>query len=290
MFQVFKKITKSLQGKNLGKIPGVRSLHRFLFEKLKPKGAVLLEIQGSKMFINPEDTGEAPYLLLRGVYDEYETELVKDLIKPGMKAIDIGAHIGYFTLIMARAAGPEGKVWAFEPEPENLKLLEANIKINNLGNVTIYPYALSNKKGKVRLFLDKKNLGNVSLRAGNIPAQDLGGSAEAEAHTLDEYFENEKIDFIKIDVQGAEELVLKGGERTLKNNKLKMIMEFWPYGLKNMGADPLEFLEWLSKLGFRFSLLDARQKILKPKDPASLLRVSENREGGKGWANILCEN
>jgi len=102
MFQVFKKITKSLRGKNLGKIPGVRPLHRFLFEKLKPKGAALLEIQGSKMFINPEDTGEAPDLLLRGVYDEYETELVKNLIKPGMRAVDIGAHIGYFTLIPAR--------------------------------------------------------------------------------------------------------------------------------------------------------------------------------------------
>ncbi|HBT81637.1 hypothetical protein A2757_00560 [Candidatus Giovannonibacteria bacterium RIFCSPHIGHO2_01_FULL_48_47] len=290
MFQVFKKITKSLRGKNLGKIPGVRPLHRFLFEKLKPKGAALLEIQGSKMFINPEDTGEAPDLLLRGVYDEYETELVKNLIKPGMRAVDIGAHIGYFTLIMARAAGPEGKVWAFEPEPENFKLLKTNIKINNLDNVTAYPYALSNKKGKVKLFLDKKNLGNVSLQAGNISAQDLGGSFEVEAHTLDEHFEKEKIDFIKIDVQGAEGLVLKGGEKTLKNNKLKMIMEFWPWGLKNLGSDPLEFLIWLQGLGFRFSLLDARQKILKPKDPASLLSVSENREGGKGWANLLCEN
>ncbi len=290
LFNLFKKINNRLQGKNLGALPGARYLHKFLFSRLKPKDLILISTRAGKMYVDPKDKGEAPELMLRGVYDEYETETLENYVKEGMTAIDIGAHIGYFTLIISGAAGNTGKVYAFEPEPKNFSLLSKNIGLNQRSNIALLPLALSDKPGKLKLFLDKANLGNMSLASQNIPGGDLEGEVEVETTTLDNFLEDKKVDFIKMDVQGAEGLVIGGAENTLKNNKLKILMEFWPYGLRNLNTDPLALLKKMESWGYRFRVIDGKNKILKPKTPEEVMNLSANRENGRGWGNILCEN
>ncbi len=290
LFSVFKRIHHALYGKNLGKIPGIRWLYAFIFSCLKPRGVSLIHTRAGDMYVDPKDKGEVPELMLKGVYDAYETELLENLVKEGMAVLDIGAHIGYFTLILSKAVGESGAVYAFEPEPKNFSLLSRNIELNKKQNVRLFPLALSNAVGKIKLFLDTANLGNMSLALSNIPAIDLEGEIEVETTTLDAFLLGKKIDFIKMDVQGAEGLVIAGGEEMLKNNKLKILMEFWPYGLRNLNTDPLLLLKKMETWGYTFRVIDGNNKILKPKWPEDILHVSANRPDGKGWTNILCEN
>jgi len=228
---------------------------------------------------------------LRGVYDKLETDIVQSGVGEGSTALDIGAHIGYFTLILAKSVGESGKVFAFEPENKNFSMLKKNIEVNKFKNVILENIALSSSSGKVNLFLDKDNLGNMSFSPENIPDSSLNGKVEVESQTLDDYAKNisGKISFIKMDVQGAEGLVLRGGLELLKNHKPVILMEFWPYGLKNNGTDPLELLRMLNSLGYKFFVLDVKNQLLKEKRPEDIMNVSANREGGKGWANILCK-
>jgi FkbM family methyltransferase len=287
MFYLYKKLTQWLRGKNLGRLPGVRALHKFLFRILRPRRETLINVQDFKMFVDPSDKGVAQYLMIYGVFGEYETETARNLIKQGMTVADVGANIGYFTIIFSRLVGPSGKVYAFEPDPRNYELLCKNIRLNNLSNVILIPQALSDKKGKIKLFLDKSNLGNMSLAAANI--SDAAGSTEVEAAVMDDYFGDKKIDFIKIDVQGAEGLALAGAQNILKNGNPKILMEFWPFGLKNLGTEPRNFLDNLKRLGFQFSILNVQKKILKSAEPEEIMKVADNRPDGKGAANLLLE-
>lgn len=262
-------------------------LRQFLFEWLKPKKITLVKTGDFQLWVDPKDKGVAQYLLLYGVFGEYETELVKNLVKPGMVVVDVGANIGYFTVIFAKLAGNAGKVYAFEPDPYNYDLLSRNIKLNNLSNVVLIPRALSDRAGKIKLFLDKTNLGNMSFASQNI--SDDGGEIEVETITLDDYLGGQNADLIKIDVQGAEGLVLSGAGKTLENSHPKILMEFWPYGLKNLGADPRGLLRGLANKGFKIKILNPQKHQLEPSGIEGALLVADNRPGGKGAANLLLE-
>jgi hypothetical protein len=147
--------------------------------------------------------------------------------------------------------------------------------------------ALSDKIGETDLFLDNKNLGNPSFSKDNIPVGAESASIKVSTVTLDGFMNGKKVDFIKIDVQGAEGLVFSGAGNLLKG-RVNILMEFWPYGLKNVGTDPLVMLKNLQTLGYEFLIVDSNTKILKPKTPELLMNIAGNRPGGKGWANVLC--
>jgi len=98
-----------------------------------------------------------------------------------------------------------------------------------------------------------------------------------------------RVDFIKMDVQGAEGLVILGGWKTIERWRPVILMEFWPYGMRSLGTDPLELMRRLAGLGYAFFVVDSTHKTLKSKQPEDLLNLSLNRPEGKGWANIICQ-
>lgn len=287
-FKIFEKVTRPIRGRGLGKIPGAKFIYDFLFRFSRPQHLTLVSAHsGLKMWINPNDTGEAPQLLLGNVFEEFETELVRSCVKPGMRVADIGAHVGYFTILLAKLVGESGKVHAFEPEPNNFEILKKNVAGNSFNNVTLYSRALSDRAERAKLFLDKSNLGNMSLEEKNIPQGSGGGALEVETAILDSVLGGIKLDFIKIDVQGAEGLVLGGAENSIfKNPDVKILMEFWPYGLKNMGTDPLVLLKRVEAAGFDLHIVDQRSKNLKKSAPEKIIGISQNRPEGMGWCNL----
>ena len=100
------------------------------------------------------------------VVDKYEratTDLLKDLLHPGMIFVDVGANIGYFSLLAANLVGTEGTVYAFEPEPGNHELLRKNIELNSYSNIVMIQKAVSNKSGSAPLFLSALDSGSHSL-------------------------------------------------------------------------------------------------------------------------------
>lgn len=256
-FSLLRKLARSHPDllTKISRIPGIIPLYEFLYEKTKPRGTILIECERNKMYVNTDDRYIGP-LLIMDAYERQQTRLFKGLLKPGMVVLDIGANIGYYSLIAARIVGPNGKIYAFEPEPRNYELLEKNISVNGCTNVVPVQRAVSNRRGRVRLFIDKVNLGGHSLSKGGESAE----SIEVEATTVDDFLkevrEERSVDVMRMDVEGAEGLVMEGADRVLRDGHTKIIMEFCPRQLRNVGTDPHTFLSDLRNRGFRTVVID----------------------------------
>jgi len=291
MFKLLKFFIKIFSGTGLERVPGVISICRFIYKLSKPKGIVLINCQGNKMYVNAEDTGVAPTLLAGVEYEPFETELLKKLLKKNMTVVNIGANIGYYTLIAANYVGSDGKVYAFEPAPKNYKLLVRNIEENGYKNILPIQVAVSDKKGTLKFFLDKSNLGGHSLAKQNI--NEKNSFVEVETNSLDNFFEkynkDPKVDLIQMDAQGSEGLILDGAKKIIGNNKLKIIMEFWPYGLNNVGTDALDLLKRLENYGFKIKLINETDKCISYWLPEKIVEMCKNSENGKGFVNLLLE-
>lgn len=174
----------------------------------------------------------------------------RKFLRPGMVVLDIGAHLGYYTRIFSRLVGKSGRVFAFEPCPENIPVLRYNLSRAQYCNVKIIEKAVSAENGKATLFIAPGHSMH-SLNAGYTPEQ---GRVTVDTIALDKFMplnQIDQVDFIKIDVEGAEPLVLKGMRQIVRNSPgLTMLVEYNPVALRAGGFDPLEMLVVLSDMGF----------------------------------------
>ena len=195
--------------------------------------------------------------------EKLTTRLFKQAVRDGYTVVDIGANIGYFTLLSAGLVGKEGKVYAFEPEPRNYNMVLKNIALNGYDNVVPVQKAVSNVAGMVKLYLSKIDVGAHTLREHHDHPQfderQFGEFVEVESVTLDGFFEGKEhpIDVIKMDCEGSEMAVLLGMERIIRENKnLKMFIEFYPSAIKETGYSPEEFVHKLLNYGFSITAID----------------------------------
>jgi FkbM family methyltransferase len=162
-----------------------------------------------------------------GTYEPGVVQRLEELIQPGWTAIDVGANIGYFTLLMANRVGPQGKVIAFEPLAENFKILKENIKMNGHANVVAENLALMSRTERIEL--RSATPGAITWVASvRIDQNAAVESQSVEAVTLDEYVQTKgiaKVDFLKIDVEGAEASVLEGATNVLNRDKPILLIE-----------------------------------------------------------------
>ncbi len=280
LFSLFRQVVKPLTGKGLGRLLLVRRLFHLLYRWLAPKGIILIKVGEHKMYVDTRDTVFAPLLLTRGSWERGTTRLFKDIIQKGMVVLDIGANIGYFTLIAAKLVGEEGRVFAFEPEPYNFSLLVRNIKLNGYHNVIPTQIAISDKNGRAVIFLDKTRWTHHSLSRANV-TNFSGNSVEVDVQTLDDFLKDfgHRVDFAKIDVEGAELAVIQGMENIIESNKnLKLVVEFSPEGLRCFGSSPQEFLNRLMGYGFKLYQISEGKERIVPVDITSL--VGRYQRGG----------
>jgi FkbM family methyltransferase len=171
-------------------------------------------------------------------------------IRPGMVVLDIGAHLGYYTRIFSDLVAKSGVVLAFEPCPENIPVLTYNLSGARYRNVKIIEKAVSAGNGRDVLFVAAGHSMH-SLNAGYTPEQ---GRVEVDTVALDEFipvYQIDRVGFIKIDVEGAEPLVLDGMRRMAGNLPgLTMLVECNPVALRAGGSDPEKLLADLSDMGF----------------------------------------
>ncbi len=219
-------------------------------------------VGNNKMYIDKNDRVVSLALLLNGTWEEFETEVFKKNLKKEDVVLDIGANIGYHTLIAAEIVGKTGRVYAFEPDPKNFEILKRNVEVNGYKNVTLVNKALSDTNGVGKLFLSEEgNHGDFRI----FGSSDNRQSIEIDLITLDSFFGNHipKIGVIKMDVQGAEALVLRGASKVLKANKrLKVFTEFWPKALRLSGSSAKEYSSVLVKNGFKIYEIDTLAKKL----------------------------
>ena len=171
-----------------------RRLNNFIISRYK---STFLEIDGRKMFLGPSDSLKLSFKR----YDDFLEDFVKSRIKKDDIIIDLGANIGFFTLLFAQEIGNTGKIYAFEPEPTLFELLKKNVAINNFQNVEIIQKAVSNKTHSTKLFLSP----NPNDHRIYDP-HDGRSFVNIESIKLDDFFQNShtEINFIKSNIQGAD--------------------------------------------------------------------------------------
>ncbi|MCC6798210.1 MAG: FkbM family methyltransferase [Candidatus Hydrogenedentes bacterium] len=208
------------------------------------RGSVV-EIDGHQFHLDPTDSLS---LSVMGAFKPAETDLIAQRVQPGATVLDIGAHIGYFSLLFARRVGPAGHVYAFEPEPHNYKLLVRNVGENGYGSVTCVQAAAHSANGSVTLYLANDNAADHRVA----PGQEDRETINVRALRVDDYLSSvARIDFIKIDVKGAELSVLQGMNSLLeRSSRVDMLIEYWPFGLRRAGVEPRELLTFLDSHDF----------------------------------------
>jgi FkbM family methyltransferase len=271
-------IFRALHGKGLTRLPGVRRLA----EVMKSRRGSRSVVHGFPVELDANDTCK---LSVFGVYEPFETELVRNHLAPGNVVLDVGAHIGYYTLLSSKLVGPAGRVYAFEPTPDTFAILERNARTNERTNVTPVNAACGAHSGTATLYLNPANAGDNHL----FSAEDSAGPPVAvRIVAVDDYLPADTtVDFVKMDVQGWEPAALRGMERTLSRGpRVTMMCEFWPSGMRRAGFDPEAFLGQLEDLGFRYRHVDRARKALVEKERRELLSTEWIVEKG---TNLWCE-
>jgi FkbM family methyltransferase len=214
-----------------------------------PKREGPVEVRGNRMYLDPDDQAITPWLR-KGVWEPLETMLFEGEIEAGDIVVDVGANVGYYTLIAANKVGPQGRVYAFEPDPDAFALLQANIELNALTNVVAIDKALAAEPGRMELFRSSSNLGDHRL----YDPGDGRTAVTVEVTTMDAALADVRgIDLIKIDTQGAECSILAGAGAVLERERdAGIIMEYTPKFIRAFGQEPAACLKRLEGLGFEF--------------------------------------
>lgn len=200
-----------------------------------------------------------------GDYEAYETSIILNNIEKGDTVVDIGANIGFHTILFANKVGSKGKVFAFEPDPVSYEILLKNIKANNFKNVIASSLAISNKKAVLNLYKSKDNYGDNRVYSSDISGTNL----KIKADSLDNFFKDfitrgDKISLLKIDTQGFEPFVISGAKQLIEKNKPTLIFEYWPYGYLHSKSNGTEMLNDLKKIYKDIYLIDENnQKTVK---------------------------
>jgi FkbM family methyltransferase len=235
------------------------------------KPIILVDIYGIKFILYPWDKTPLEKLISRRIYRE-EVMAMKKFILEGDIIFDIGANVGFLSCLLARLVGQTGKVYAFEPVKETFYQLKENLTINRLENVSTHRLAIFNEKQTIMMNLfEQKYSGWNSI--GKPKFKELTPTAQEEVatETLDNFCEDNKIDkinFLKIDVEGFEKYVLLGAGELLKNKRIEYLsFEISEIPLKGSGVKPREVFDILKSYNYQSYEFDLKQnKFIGPID------------------------
>jgi len=256
----------------------LRALANAVICKLIP---AQVQVEGATIVLNPRDPVVSGALTF-GQYEKPETKFFCAVCKPGMTFLDVGANIGYYTALAIGRIG-DGKIVAFEPDPENFTFLEKTAAANHSRDLVCLQKAVGSEKGIATLYASTTNRGDNRLYANDLSDR----SVQVEVNTVDAMLGElgiEAADLIKIDIQGFEGQALRGMEGTIRNSKrLTILMEFWPFGLESAGTNPEKFLAWLEQLDLRLFELTENARLIPLLDKANLI----SRYQGRKYTNIV---
>src|SRR5438093_2874694 len=199
---------------------------------------------GGRVFLHHrEDIGLV--VLMSGGFERAETEFAIDQARPGTVAIDVGANVGMFTVPLAHAVGPSGRVLTIEPSPKNVERLKRNLELNSLENVVVEPIAVGDKGG--RLVLRLASDPGFHSTAEIAESRGVEENLTVRAETLDQVWlraHAPAVSFIKIDTEGSEDAVLRGAEQILQACQPVLLVEA-------KGDERVRELDtWLGRFGY----------------------------------------
>jgi len=257
----------------LSNLPGLRKVYYVFLRRFTSE--TMVEVQGNKLYLIPSASGVELSLFLYRQHEKAKTRQFNQLIKKGMTVLDLGAHIGYYTLLAAKLVGPEGKVFAFEAAPENFYFLKRNVELNQYHNINLIQKAVSDKTGEATFYLDSESWGH-SLA----PLVKSKKSITVSTISLDDFLQDDiVVDFVKINIEGAEGRAINGMNRLLRKGNTKYIMvDFHLNELETQGSSFKGTWDDLTTLGFLFYDMRGNKTRLVSFEEAVYL--AGKREGG----------
>lgn len=219
-----------------------------------------------------------------GTWEPQITNQIKKILKPDSIFIDIGANIGYHSLFAATILQNEGKIYSFEPQISIYNQFCASIQKNNFTNIETYNIGLSDHQGEETLYVREENSGGSTLlMLPKMESFHIESTQKVPLVTLDSYIHKiKKIDLIKIDVEGYELEVFKGGKKMLESYHPIILMEFSPvFYIQDHKDKPEQLIDFLKLLGYHFYCLDEKELDLE-----SWIQVEGNRNS---QIDIICK-
>jgi len=212
----------------------------------------LVRLDGFDLYVMPNDY--IGFSIMRNKnYEPHVTNLIKNVLGRDDVFLDIGANVGYFTMLASSIVKGSGKVIAFEPNPQNLQLIYSSVQQNCAENIDIYPYAVSNTASILRFTTVGSNGGVVTK-----DSKEQKHFLLVQSVVLDVILKDEaKISLIKIDIEAHEPFALKGMAELIKRHRPKIITEFHPWAMRlNNTGDPSEYLDQIVGLGYKLSIIN----------------------------------
>lgn len=276
----YRGLVRLVAGRGLDRIPLLRAANGRLLRYLERAPA---RVGSHRMVVDPGDTLR---LYSKGVYEPFETSLFEQEVRSGDVVLDIGANIGYYTLLFASRVGLAGHVYAFEPDPENFGLLRRNVELNGYENVTTVEAAVADERTTLTLYLSDESKAHRIYDAGG-----GRGTATVEAVQLDGWFAEQgdglKIDVVKMDIEGAEGLALAGMRGLLARTRPRLLVtEFQPRSLARCGTEPAAYLAALRSAGYELYEVPReaeRMELVEDSDLLERYPVDSER-----FANLVC--
>lgn len=233
-------------------VRGVRRLAAWLPNVLLPKPErmskmELKTIHGVSLLIDPVmDNGVELALYLQGTYEEGTVSEIQKRLQPGQTFLDIGANIGWISLIASKQVGLNGKVIAVEANPKTLPILQHNLALNQVENCSILGLALSDEVGETKIYENW----NVNRGGASLLQQDDSEGIPIQMERLDNLFDPETpLHMVKIDVEGFEGKVIKGAWNWFKKQQPIMIFEISNDRQQNKGISGIEVMDLIKELG-----------------------------------------
>jgi len=229
------------------------------------------------LYVIGADPVVARELITTGEYEPHVARPLRAALRPGAVFVDVGANVGYYSLLAARAVGEHGKVVAFEPSPANLKVLLLNKLTSGLDHLTVYPFAVSDREGLLSLM---KIVSIASSR--RVTEDELRHLTDADlvyATTLDRALAGEpRVDVIKCDIDGHDFLAMRGATEVLRQRRPLVFAELNPNTLRQFsGVDPADYLRLFAELGYRTTALLRTGESIACDAPTQVLGIIETR-------------
>ena len=215
-----------------------------------------------------------------GKYEPYESQLILREVKEGDVVIDIGANIGYYSILLADKVGVNGKVYAFEPNKICFEILKKNVEKSGLNNVVLVNKAVSDKKGINKLFISEENYGDHKL------FKDKKNRINKVIKTvkLDDFFKNreEKINFIKIDSQGWEPAIIEGSKKIIKRDRPTIFFEYSPMSYKMAKLNGERMMAFMKRIYKKIFLIDEWFYIYRNLSKDKIDKICRSNKSGYG--------
>jgi FkbM family methyltransferase len=195
-----------------------------------------------------DDQVVLPWLREYGTWEPAEHAVVAGLLRPGMCFLDIGAHVGYYSVLASPLVGSAGRVISLEPEPRNFRLLARNLVAHGAFNARPLPAGAWSETRTLSLSRSDTNSGDHQVSPDRV-----AGAVEVACVRLDDLLAGQRVDVVKTDVQGADHHALRGMAELIRLHRPAIVTEFWPLGIRRLGDRAPDVFASYQRLGYAIS-------------------------------------